>query len=107
MRVALADIHVTRVVPAPRRVFEKVYRADRKRGARHGDIRRDHRSGQEGRGWVRAARLNRSRGGQGVVDQMRSLQVIPAFDLLSDFESRIMAKALLNGSALMLDILGR
>src|SRR5882762_6808138 len=78
MRIAAADIHVTRVVPTLRGVFQQIDGADRESFTLHyggGAARRQHRARHKSKRLEGAPRAKRTRSGESVVDQVRSLQV--------------------------------
>src|SRR6267142_6444583 len=78
MRIAAADIHVTRVVPTLRGVFQQIDGADRESFTLHyggGAARRQHRTRHKSKRLEGAPRAKRARSGESVVDQVRSLQV--------------------------------
>ncbi len=78
MRIAAADIHVTRVVPTLGGVFQQIDGTDRESLTLHDGgsaARRQHRARHKSEHLEGAPRAKGTRSGERVVDQVRSLQV--------------------------------
>src|SRR5258708_2061316 len=110
MRIPAADIHVSGVVPALSGIFEQINGADRESFALHhsrGAAWRQHGSRNKCERLERTPRAKRTRSGESVVDQMRSLQVETARADVADFERSVLPKAFLHRAVPLLNVLRR
>src|SRR5713226_9202774 len=108
MRIAAADIHEARVVPALRGVFQQIDGADWKSLTLHegsGAIRRQHRARHKSKRLEGTPRPQRARSGESVVDQVRPLQMETSRADVADFKRGVLPEALLHGAVPLLDVL--
>src|SRR5712664_809754 len=108
MRIAAADIHVTRVVPTLRGVFQQIDGADRESLTLHngsGAARSQHRAWHKSKRLKGAPRAKWARPGESVVDQVRSLQMETTRADVAEFKRGVLPEALLHGAVPLLDVL--
>ena len=105
MGVTPPQVEIAGIVPASRRVLQKVDRADGESVAGHLNSGWKNRPIDEGRGRVRPARLEQAGAGQRVVDQVRTLQVESASSQISHFESCAFGKSFFDGRTPLLNVL--
>ena len=107
MGVAPPQVEIAGIVPASRRVLQKVDRAHGEGVAGHLNSGWKNRPIDEGRSRVRPARLEQTGAGQRIVDQMRTLQVESAGSQISHFESCVSGKSFFDGRTPLLNVLRR
>src|ERR1700737_605604 len=108
MRIAAPDIHVARVVPTLRGVFQQIDSADRESLTLNDGsaaARRQHRARHKSKRLEGAPRAKRARSGESVVDQVRSLQMESARADVADFKRGVLPEAFLHGAVPLLDVL--
>src|SRR6266851_648627 len=108
MRIAASDIHVSGVVPALRGILEQINGADRESFALHDSgtaAGGQHRSRNKCERLERTPRAKRTRSGESVVDQMRSLQVETARADVADFKRSVLPEAFLHRPVPLLNVL--